>query len=44
MLLMKIVDIKNSITDEYTMSLPIQILKVLNADQSKSRSGVSVMI
>ena len=34
MLLMKIVDIKNDNTDQYTMSLPIQILKVLNADQS----------
>jgi len=31
-LLMKIVDIKNEYKDDYTMSLPIQILRVLNAD------------
>ena len=29
---MKIIDVKNDIIDQYTMSLPIQILKVLNAD------------
>lgn len=32
MLLMKVVDIKNEYKDDYTMSLPIQILRVLNAD------------
>jgi DNA-directed RNA polymerase beta' subunit len=32
MLLMKIVDIKKDYHDDYTMSLPIQILSVLNAD------------
>lgn len=32
LLLMKIVDIKKEYDDDYTMSLPIQILKVLNAD------------
>jgi DNA-directed RNA polymerase beta' subunit len=32
MLLMKIVDIKADYKDDYTMSLPIQILPVLNAD------------
>jgi DNA-directed RNA polymerase beta' subunit len=32
MLLMKVVDIKDEYKDDYTMSLPIQILNVLNAD------------
>lgn len=32
MLLMQVVDIKKTYEDDYTMSLPIQILKVLNAD------------
>jgi hypothetical protein len=32
MLLMKIVDIPREYKDNYTMSLPIQILRVLNAD------------
>lgn len=32
MLLMKIVDIKKVYEDDYTMSIPIQVLKVLNAD------------
>lgn len=32
MLLMRIVDIKREYEDDYTMSLPIQILRVLNAD------------
>ena len=44
-LLMKIASIKNTDVDEYTMSLPIQILTVLNADQLlQSRSDLSVMI
>lgn len=32
LLSMKIVDIKKDFKDDYTMSLPIQILRVLNAD------------
>lgn len=32
MLLMKVVDVKREYEDDYTMSLPIQILPVLNAD------------
>lgn len=32
MLLMRVVSIKNEYDDDYTMSLPIQILRVLNAD------------
>ncbi|WP_216369601.1 hypothetical protein, partial [Brevibacillus sp. MCWH] len=32
LLLMKVVEVKKEYKDDYTMSLPIQILRVLNAD------------
>jgi DNA-directed RNA polymerase beta' subunit len=43
LLLMKITHVKRSYKDDFTMSIPIQVLSALNADQ-RLRSGLSVMI